>query len=255
MSSTRTVSEDVANILKRWITPIKNGKRKISTATLSPPQRRRHFTPFRSSSSSTISADDFSASYTFEEWNEVEIPAILDSLETLEFIGFSSNVAKTIWEGYERSSRLFPDLDAGMLDVAMSHLEAVEVENCTSEGQDWEGAMVKMGINAKLRRAILLPEFSDIRYTADMKFWVQQAVQEAFTSLEYLDQRLREESPRLLQLSERQKARIAVTPSSDSPLSRKESLKKSSKPSITAGSSKVPVVSFSTTSDSTSPTP
>lgn len=46
--------------------------------------------------------------------------------------------------------------------------------------------MQKLGINKRLREAILLPRFSDIRFTADMKFWVWNAIENGFEALESL---------------------------------------------------------------------
>jgi hypothetical protein len=197
-SSAPVVSDEVASLLQLYVSPIKNGKRKISTIALSPPrQRLQQPAPAPSTSPNTISAEDFDAYYVCKDESEVEIPAILESIETLEFIGLNSTAALKVWDWFANNP--YPEFDQGFFGTVKSYVDLAEdVPDCTSASQDWNAALIALGINDTLRDAILLPEFSDLLYTQPMKFWVLESLESAFFSLKNLDHQLRDESPRLL---------------------------------------------------------
>jgi hypothetical protein len=104
-----------------------------------------------------------------------------------------------------------------------------QIENCgvPPVPEDWVAALDKLGINPRLRDAIVHPDYEDIRSTASCQFWVMEAVQIAFETLEGLDNNLRMEAAR------RQHARNMETgdgfvgtksppPSSAAPVSQKQ---------------------------------
>jgi hypothetical protein len=225
-SSTRVVSDDIASLLQRYVTPIRDGKRRISTATLSPPRKRhQQLTHALSTSPERISAEDFAAYYVCENESEVEIPANLESIETLEFIGLNSTTARKVWDWFSNDPD--PDLNKGFIETVKFHVDMAEiVPDCVSASDDWSAALIALGINNTLSSAILLLEFSDLRHTRSVKFWVLESLKSAFLALKYLDQHLRDESPRLLAAANSpSKVTRPIMPSSPSPLSRKESLK------------------------------
>src|SRR6266702_4313096 len=84
----RTVSDNVANFFKSQglMSPIRNNYRRISTAAISRPPSRS--TALSLSPGQPISHRHFDASFVGEEASEVEIPAVLHSIETYMYMGF-----------------------------------------------------------------------------------------------------------------------------------------------------------------------
>ena len=92
-----TISKEAADffIENNLLSDVTGNKRKLSTSTLS-------FTPSIESrpssalSGNQVSSSSFQATYVREEADSVEIPAILDSRETLEYLGFNSRTSQEI---------------------------------------------------------------------------------------------------------------------------------------------------------------
>ena len=76
-------------------------------------------------------------------------------------------------------------------------MENVKFPDATSEDDNWLGYMNAIGVSQELQEAIMLPEFSDVRYTASCEFWLLDTIMMRFGSLKSLDGRLREGSIRL----------------------------------------------------------
>jgi hypothetical protein len=228
---TMTVSEQVAQVLANFVTPIKNGTRKISTYCISPPHKRQYPPPSMTISPSpnpAMSAEYFlgelfSSFHFFDEYQEVEIPAVIESIETLEFIGFTYATARILWESLVKNRSGSSQFDLDFLGIVTYYLDNVEgVPDCTSQDDDWHGAMTKIGINDELQRAIMHPVGTRYRFTASMKFWVRDAVESRFESLLSLDQRLRDQSYRLVVPSEAAKLRVSAIPSSEATTGTRE---------------------------------
>ncbi|KAI9769594.1 MAG: hypothetical protein M1839_003633 [Geoglossum umbratile] len=195
----RTVSEDVATFFEscRLISPIRNNYRRISTATISPPSSRS-VSSSSSSPGQSVSSEHFDASFVNKEVDEVEIPAVLHSIETYMYIGFTNDRAKILWDRYV--TVIDEAFDGDFFDYVRWHFEQVNVPDATTSTDDWNACMIAMGVNEKLRMAILLPEFDDIRFTATCKYWVLDAMEICYCALEGMDDRLRMERVRLKQL-------------------------------------------------------
>ncbi|KAK6502632.1 hypothetical protein TWF506_003212 [Arthrobotrys conoides] len=52
-----------------------------------------------------------------------------------------------------------------------------------SETDDWGRTFDQIGISVKLKNAILMPEFEDLRYTASSCFWAAQAIEDNYYAL------------------------------------------------------------------------
>jgi hypothetical protein len=252
------VSDNVAKLLAAFVTPPKNGKRKISTNTLSPPRKRLiirapsaspPFMPPTSPSSAAspyIRPEDFEAYYTCEEASDIEVPEVLESSESLEFISFSKGAADYIYNIFVKNTDA--DFQDSFLGTALQFLRMqTKIPDCTSQDEDWDGAMAKLGINERLRKAILHPAYSDLRYTNSMKVWVEEAIENGFLSLESLDKRMLGQSPRLLKSG----PKIASVPSSSGPKGRKHTIGDQDKPTSPfkqdqAGANPTPVVKTTT---------
>ncbi|OCK74441.1 hypothetical protein K432DRAFT_409857 [Lepidopterella palustris CBS 459.81] len=171
----------------------------------------------------TTAIVDITASSLYEEEEEVEIPAVLDRIETYVFMGFTPATAKVLWERF--STSFDNDLGQGSPSLAKMHIEHAAVPDATSASDSWDGAMAKIGISDRMRAGIPLPEFEDVRSTATLKFWLVNVMQMAFLILQALDEQLRQEAPRIL-VTHKIASSVSETPPSPPPLSGKESLKK-----------------------------
>ncbi|KAI9808624.1 MAG: hypothetical protein M1825_003774 [Sarcosagium campestre] len=212
-----TISQETAAFFEaqNLMKPIVNNKRKISALAIYPysvPQSDL------STSSSSTRSDSFEPYFVRKETDEIEVPAILESVETYAFMGFDDSMAQRIWSRY---AAIMDDDDYpwGFLEFATGHIEGRAVDDAATLDDDWDQTMRHIGINDKLRRAILLPEYESIRYTGTCKFWLIDAMEVAFKSLEKLGKRLRREATRLQALGHSHGSE--GKPSCRSPVSRK----------------------------------
>jgi len=195
--SSPILSEDVARFFEEegLMTVIINNKRKISTSTISPPSSLPSLrTSASSSTEREISPESFTASFVREEAEEIEIPADLRSLETYAFLGFDDATAASLWERYINTPA---DMPASFLDFAFWQIDENPTPDATSASDDWDLCLRSLGINDKLRTAILLPEFEDLRYTASCKYWVLDAIETTYETLETMNEKMRLEAARL----------------------------------------------------------
>lgn len=201
--SSPILSEDVARFFEEegLMTAIINNKRKISTSTISPPSSL----PSRSISASSptkpkISPESFTASFVREEAEEIEIPADLRSLETYAFLGFDDATAASLWERYISKPA---DMPASFFDFAFWQIDENPTPDATCASDDWDLCLRSLGTNDKLRTAILLPEFEDLRYTASCKYWVLDAIETTYETLETMNETMRLEAARLYRAKSR----------------------------------------------------
>jgi hypothetical protein len=73
----------------------------------------------------SISHMHFDASFVVEEASEVEIPAVLDSVETYMYMGFTSEQAAILWDRYV--TVVDEAFDGSFFDYAQWHIEEVKV--------------------------------------------------------------------------------------------------------------------------------
>ena len=95
-------------------------------------------------------------------------------------------MASEIWGRYSTSD---PDMPDTFLQFAQYQID-IEPDAYT-ESDDWDACMENMGVAKALRDAILMPEFDDLRYTQSAKYWVTDAFEMRFGSLESLTERIR----------------------------------------------------------------
>lgn len=106
--------------------------------------------------------------------------APLESQETCEFMGFTPKVAHGIWERYSTLIAEDPQYGYGLLHFAMGYMDAALEGFYTSAEDDWDGGMLKIGLTQQLRSAILMPEFTDIRCTAELHTWLRIFLEESY---------------------------------------------------------------------------
>ena len=91
-----------------------------------------------------------------------DVPAVIKSRETYEFLGFNADTAQVLWTRYTSAS---DDDPTDFFYYINYHLSETSDEPGSSP-QEWEEFMINKGVQQWLRQAILMDEFADLRYTA-----------------------------------------------------------------------------------------
>jgi hypothetical protein len=210
-----TVSAEVAQLLSQYITPITKNKRRILVTALETPRERNQLQApaGRNFSLQTTTARDFVSHYQTKVVDHIEIPAMLYSKETYEFMGFDSPTAQQLWNYFSN-----PYAPRTFLETAVGYIDGSQVADCTSQGHDWDNSMRQLGMDQELRNSMLNPIYGDVRYTNSLKWWVIMCVEDRYYSLLDINDRLRQESPRLV--GQDAASRISATVSG-SPRNRK----------------------------------
>lgn len=122
--------------------------------------------PEESSGWLTVKCGSISSSSSDEE-ALISIPQTLESVQGLEFLGFSSSAAEEILDAYQAASAQIPNDD--ILTHAKIHIRYAH--DATLDTDDWDGALVDMGLKHELRQNILYPEFAALRRKESAKYW------------------------------------------------------------------------------------
>ncbi|KAF3258633.1 hypothetical protein TWF217_005407 [Orbilia oligospora] len=197
MTSTSTVSivsSEVAHYFEELglFKPIQEKKRRISPSTIShgssavsSDSSSRQFMPTNLIDGSSI----FTPAAIHQVKEFIEIPVFLQSQETIEIIGFTSEKARSIWnlwEGVpdnEKSSRAFLQFILEFINDPRGSLQAIDSDD------DWSAYTDNIGISSRPKTAILLPEYEIIRYTSSCEFWLLDSVECTYRALESLTER------------------------------------------------------------------
>jgi len=173
MTSTRIISEDSLQILLEAGNSIevKNGYRTISVSSIS----------------STIKSDD-----------TIEIPDLLNSVETLQFCGFEAEAAAKIYQGWKdfQDTRWPNSLgyEEEIIEMARDYILG-QAETCdafsSSTLDDWDSALAAQGIADHMRARILDPQFEHIRLGACASEWALDTIMLSWEYLDGLDKRVK----------------------------------------------------------------
>ncbi|KAI9828335.1 MAG: hypothetical protein M1832_002763 [Thelocarpon impressellum] len=193
------------------MTPAIDKKRKISmTSILSASTRSL------SSSSSSSSEEKYSSQLAAIRAKKpetlIEVPDVLDSKETLIFIGLTDAAAEARWQAYLKAFNS-PDDEEGYRrlfgEPRVITFACTAIEDSGPDGyhddEDWDGKMRAWGINRRLRTAIMDPEYMDVRLTQTLKFWVLQALETEYDALA----RLRDDFHQEMMWEQRQMSRAS----------------------------------------------
>lgn len=136
----------------------------------------------------TVSVSSYSSSASSVD-EYIEVPKDLNSLEFLTFAGFTNETARVI---YDRWLSLDQSIfDSYVVDFARGHIEGhATIRDAIYAEDNWDGVLVEMGINARLREAILNPRFDVIRVTRSASFWAIDTINEAYEFLTSLTKRI-----------------------------------------------------------------
>jgi hypothetical protein len=110
------------------LSPLMGKKRKLSTSLLS------DIPPFGPSSrprvsSDRVSSESFEATFTGQEAETSTIPEMLESVESLEYVGFTTNMAEEIYNRYRNSPE---DIPLALFEFAIAVIEDPQIEDAES---------------------------------------------------------------------------------------------------------------------------
>ena len=123
-----------------------------------------------------------------EDEDIVAIPEYLDSLQTMEFLGFNKDQAKWTWEDYQQTQEMFSF--KSLIDNAKRNLWSGYSQDAVQEDDDWDEIMRRLCIDGDLRERIMTKGFEQIRLTKTAHAWVRQTIIEKYDFLSSLDERI-----------------------------------------------------------------
>ena len=124
-----------------------------------------------------------SESSSSESKGSIEIPTVLESLETLEFLGFTLEAGRKILEPFENAFSVMEDLY--LLAFVKAHVRSKPDVGCPED--DWQAAILTMGITQTLSNKILDPEFCNLRLTQNASYWVLDTIEAKYLFLTSLN--------------------------------------------------------------------
>ena len=126
----------------------------------------------------------------------IEVPDVLNSIQSLKFCGFSDEAAAQICGRWEQMSRTLAPGDLGygqhVVELARQYVsQRKRVWNAFVESDDWDGALRSLGVKNETRRAIMDPNFENLRLSASASEWVLSTVNSCWDFLDGLDSQVR----------------------------------------------------------------
>ncbi|KAL8943113.1 MAG: hypothetical protein Q9211_001101 [Gyalolechia sp. 1 TL-2023] len=115
----------------------------------------------------------------------MKLPTILESIETLVFIGFTQAAAEQILQRYQQDESS-DGVTPALLDFVKSHVRSFP--DAVFEEDDWDAAMATMGIKQSVRSGIMSPEFWVLMLSETARFWVIDTIETKYKFLESVDQ-------------------------------------------------------------------
>ncbi|KZF20365.1 hypothetical protein L228DRAFT_26732 [Xylona heveae TC161] len=109
--------------------------------------------------------------------DEISIPEFVHSLETLEFMGFESDIAQRIWRRYQDHEQ-FGDGMITFMDFVRGYIQSCP--DAYLLDHQWDEVMKEMGVTKKLRDGILTEGFDDIRLSGTAASWVLKTMEDLY---------------------------------------------------------------------------
>lgn len=131
----------------------------------------------------TIRCAALSASSSSDSEASTEVPIVVESLETLEFLGFTPEAGKAILELFNKASG--SSEVPCFLEYVKGHVMSMPDVGCPED--DWNAAILAMGITQTLCDKILDPEFTNILLTETASYWVIDTIEAKFEFLKSLN--------------------------------------------------------------------
>ncbi|KAI4182658.1 MAG: hypothetical protein L6R41_005842 [Letrouitia leprolyta] len=158
--------------------PVAGGKRKVSTALLSPPSSTGSL-----SSSASASVHITSVSSPLGAF---ELPSQAVSIASVEWCGFNLPAAQQIYHRYGNRPDSFNNPDT-LLSYMLSHITAGDPNENLSPAQ----AMGRMGLKPGLQEKIMDPQYAQVRQTEKITFWAQNTIKVNWMTLLALQAKLK----------------------------------------------------------------
>ncbi|ESZ94536.1 hypothetical protein SBOR_5079 [Sclerotinia borealis F-4128] len=148
----------------------------------------------RKISSSIVSSDSSSSSGDsegsgFRQDHFLIVPEMLESEETLQYLGWGADKATNIWRRWVSVTADDTDVarytmyEFGFLEFALEAVPSSELE----DGQEaWTTHMLGWGVAAELVDAIMDTQFADVRGTESAQYWVRDTMSIRYLGLEGL---------------------------------------------------------------------
>ncbi|KAF4631242.1 hypothetical protein G7Y89_g6897 [Cudoniella acicularis] len=114
------------------------------------------------------------------------VPEYIESVETLEYIGWGEEKATDIWARWEIVKQTESNEAAfqqHFLEYALSAIPDLKLED---RQEDWNAEMLNWGVGAELRAAIMDEVYTNIRLTESAQYWVKDTMEIRYLSLERL---------------------------------------------------------------------
>ncbi|PSN61188.1 hypothetical protein BS50DRAFT_652081 [Corynespora cassiicola Philippines] len=134
---------------------------------------------------------------SFRSDDTIEIPDILNSVESLVFCGFSQEASERIFERWDRNSKETGPGELGygedIMELARGYIRYMSRDrDAYLEDDDWIGALRTQGINQVTLNRILDPAFKDIRLSASASEWALDTVGLSWEFLDGLDSKMKQ---------------------------------------------------------------
>jgi hypothetical protein len=191
------------------------GKRKVSVAFLSPPSSISSTSSFASSVASVTFKGEAVIQKVLNGHYVISLPKTLESVEGIEFLGFTFNDAKEILDRFEArpNPRTNP---SSLLSYVLAELGKLDLPGLRDLPA--EAAMIHLGISDELRAILLKQEYKQIFASQTVRFWLNDTIITRHTCLVQLLDRIKIEAGKTL-ITKKGKKRPKLTSESFKPQS------------------------------------
>lgn len=175
------------------LSPESKGTRKVSAGLLNPPaSNSRSSSGTFTGSSRSSESPEAKRVITISKTPKITIPTYLNSVETYEFLGFTTDTATALLSNQKAQQN--------PLDVARAWIEN-KCDYAKERVDNWSNAMEDAGVKEEVRLSMLKPEHEMILYTQPLKYWLIEIFDTAYEALVDLEANI------LLQLGDEAKLR------------------------------------------------
>jgi hypothetical protein len=106
----------------------------------------------------------------------IDIPALLNSPQTLTFCGMQTEVAEELYARYLKEQEDVRPGELGygddIIEFAYAYIKsAARVDDAFWYDHDWDKALREQGIKESVRRGILHPDYTNLRMTRSASEW------------------------------------------------------------------------------------
>jgi len=192
------LSNEIARILESQglLSQIVNGRRKVSLVALD----LEEFSSSRGSGAEVIA--------------DLEIPAVIESKETLEILGFRPEEAERLWNFFCKIP------ESHEIDFESFLFEVLTQDGIQDAGgdDDWRKCISLLGLTNAYADRLLDPIFDDVRLTGTCKFWCKEFIRGDYKTLDLLNSTLRRDLEKLRQWDFPKQQRVLRLPSRPGPI-------------------------------------